>query len=327
MDFSFSRTPKVLIVDDVPLNLELQKTYLASSGYQVVVATDGEEALQKVESEKPDLVLLDVMMPKLNGFEVCQILKNDPRTQFIPVILVTALQDVEDRVRGIEAGADDFISKPFNKMELMARVKSLLRIKFLHDELEEKIAQLNEAKLRMEQLAVTDGMTQLYNYRYFREQLSMEMNRAIRHNLALSLLMLDIDFFKNYNDQHGHPAGDMVLCTIADLIRSNLRKIDIAARYGGEEFAVILPETDDKAAAIVAEKIRRLVEETPIPNEETQPNGKLTVSIGVATFPLDARNEDELVEVADRRLYKAKALGRNRVVCREGEPKLKAKEV
>ncbi len=324
MDFSFERTPKILIVDDVQLNLELQKTYLASSGYDVVVAMDGEEALAKVETEKPDLVLLDVMMPKLNGFEVCQILKNNPKTQFIPIILVTALQDVEDRVRGIESGADDFISKPFNKMELMARVKSLLRIKFLHDELQEKIAQLNEAKLRMEQLAVTDGMTQLYNYRYFREQLSLEINRAVRHNLSLSLLMLDIDFFKNYNDLHGHPAGDMVLCTIADLIRSNLRKIDVAARYGGEEFAVILPETDEKAAAVVAEKIRKLVEETPIPNEDQQPNQKLTVSIGVATFPVDARSEDELVEVADRRLYMAKDLGRNRVVCRDGE--LKPKE-
>ncbi len=319
MEFTFERTPKILVVDDVELNLELQKTYLTSSGYDVVVAMDGEEALEKVETEHPDLVLLDVMMPKLNGFEVCQILKNDPKTQFIPVIMVTALQDVEDRVRGIESGADDFISKPFNKMELMARVKSLLRIKFLHDELEKKIAQLNEAKIRMEQLAVTDGMTGLYNYRYFREQLSHEMDRAIRHNLELSLLMMDIDFFKNYNDLHGHPAGDDVLRTLADLIRRNLRKIDIPARYGGEEFAVILPETGDRAAAIVAEKIRQLVEATPIPFEEQQPNGRLTVSIGVATYPVDARDEKQLIEVADRRLYRAKQMGRNQVVSVNAE--------
>ena len=319
MEFTFERTPKILVVDDVELNLELQKTYLTSSGYDVVVAMDGEEALEKVETEHPDLVLLDVMMPKLNGFEVCQILKNDPKTQFIPVIMVTALQDVEDRVRGIESGADDFISKPFNKMELMARVKSLLRIKFLHDELEKKIAQLNEAKIRMEQLAVTDGMTGLYNYRYFREQLSHEMDRAIRHNLELSLLMMDIDFFKNYNDLHGHPAGDDVLRTLADLIRRNLRKIDIPARCGGEEFAVILPETGDRAAAIVAEKIRQLVEATPIPFEEQQPNGRLTVSIGVATYPVDARDEKQLIEVADRRLYRAKQMGRNQVVSVNAE--------
>ena len=319
MEFTFERTPKILVVDDVELNLELQKTYLTSSGYDVVVAMDGEEALEKVETEHPDLVLLDVMMPKLNGFEVCQILKNDPKTRFIPVIMVTALQDVEDRVRGIESGADDFISKPFNKMELMARVKSLLRIKFLHDELEKKIAQLNEAKIRMEQLAVTDGMTGLYNYRYFREQLSHEMDRAIRHNLELSLLMMDIDFFKNYNDLHGHPAGDDVLRTLADLIRRNLRKIDIPARYGGEEFAVILPETGDRAAAIVAEKIRQLVEATPIPFEEQQPNGRLTVSIGVATYPVDARDEKQLIEVADRRLYRAKQMGRNQVVSVNAE--------
>ncbi len=314
MDNGFKRTPKILVVDDVPLNVELQKTYLSSSGYEVLVAMNGEEALEKVASESPDLILLDVMMPKINGFEVCQILKSDPNTQFIPIIMVTALQDVEDKVRGIEAGADDFISKPFNKMELMARVKSLLRIKFLHDELQEKIVQLNEARMQMEQLAVTDGLTGLYNYRYFQEQLSHELSRAIRHNLFLSILMMDIDYFKVYNDTHGHPAGDEVLKRIAHLIRENLRSIDIPARYGGEEFAVILPDTDHKSALVVAEKIRSLVEAEPIPLEEKQPNGRLTISIGVATYPEDTKEGKQLIEIADRRLYKAKERGRNLVV-------------
>jgi len=315
MDIRFPRTPKILVVDDIPLNVELQKTYLKASGYDVVEAMDGEEAIKKVEEEKPDLILLDVMMPKMNGFEVCQLLKNNPETQFIPIIMVTALRDVEDRVRGIEAGADDFISKPFNKMELMARVKSLLRIKFLHDELQEKIRLLDEAKAKMEQLAVTDGLTGLYNYRHFQEQLAHEFDRAKRHQLDLSLLMMDIDYFKIYNDCHGHPAGDQVLRTIGKIIKENLRKIDIAARYGGEEFAVILPETNHKSAIVVAEKIRKLIEQTPIDHEDQQPNGKLTISIGVASYPRDAEDPRSLVDVADRRLYRAKQKGRNLVVA------------
>lgn len=307
MEAKLDRSPKVLIVDDVPLNVELQKTYLLSAGYTVIVAMDGQEAMQKIEQEHPDLILLDVMMPKLNGFEVCKQIKSNPLTQFIPVVMVTALQEVEDKIRGIEAGADDFISKPFNKMELMARVKSLLRIKFLHDELE-------DAKLQMERLAVTDGLTGLYNHRHFKEQLRQEIDRAKRHQHNLSLLMMDIDYFKFYNDNHGHPAGDDVLRNIAELILKNLRQIDVAARYGGEEFAVILPETNNKSAIIVAEKIRSIVEETKFPKEENQPNGSLTLSIGIATFPGDSSGGIELVDTADRRLYKAKQKGRNTLV-------------
>jgi len=305
---------KILVVDDIPVNVELQKAYLTSAGYEVVVALDGEEALEKVLSERPDLILLDVMMPKLNGFEVCRILKNHRETQFIPIIMVTALKEVEDKVRGIEAGADDFISKPFNKMELMARVKSLLRIKFLHDELQKRMAELEEARDQLRQLAITDGLTGLYNYRYFKEQWNQEIIRAQRHSLSLSLIMIDIDHFKLYNDTHGHLAGDEVLRAIGHLIRSNIRKIDIPARYGGEEFAVILPETAKAPATFVAEKLRKLVEECPIPHEEKQPGGKLTISLGVSTFPDDGQSPEQLIDVADQRLYKAKQNGRNRVV-------------
>jgi diguanylate cyclase (GGDEF)-like protein len=308
------RNPKILIVDDIPVNVELQKTYLLSAGYSVIVAGDGEKAMELVAEEKPDLVLLDVMMPKLNGFEVCEKIKSNPATRFIPVVLVTALQEVEDKVRGIEAGADDFISKPFNKMELMARVKSLLRIKLLHDQLEEKIDLLNEARDQLEKLASTDGLTGLYNHRYFKEQLRHEVDRATRHNSPLSLLMMDIDFFKYYNDHQGHPAGDEVLRQIAQLILKNIRKIDVAARYGGEEFAVILPETDSESAVVVAEKIRSFVQQTGFVKEENQPNGCLTLSIGIANFPEDTREGRDLVNIADRRLYKAKQAGRNTLV-------------
>lgn len=308
------RTPTILIVDDIPLNVELQKTYLLSAGYEVVVANDGEAALTMVGKYNPDLVLLDIMMPKMNGFEVCKKIKTNPDTRFIPIVMVTALQDVEDKVKGIDAGADDFISKPFNKMELMARVKSLLRIKCLHDELQEKIVLLNDAQRQLEKLAATDGLTGLFNYRHFKEQLGHEIDRASRHRSPLSLLMMDIDFFKFYNDNHGHPAGDEVLRFISELIQKNIRKIDVAARYGGEEFAVILPEANGEAAVVVAEKIRSLVQETEFPKGDEQPNGALTVSIGIASYPDDTKDGNELIIVADRRLYQAKQSGRNTLV-------------
>lgn len=308
------RNSKILVVDDLPINIKLQRTYLSAVGYEVIDARDGLEALEKVRTENPDLILLDVMMPRLNGFQVCQKLRNGHNAHFIPIIMVTALNEAEDKLRGIEAGADDFICKPFNKLELLARVKSLLRIKQLHDKLEEKVKELEEAHGQLRQLAITDGLTGLYNFRYFKEQLTQELNRARRHKLRVSVVINDIDYFKHYNDTHGHPAGNVVLKTIANLLRSNIRNIDIAARYGGEEFSLILVESDKKAAGIVAHKIKKLVEDYPFSYQETQPNGKLTISMGVATFPDDGFYPDELVKVADKRLYKAKQNGRNLVV-------------
>jgi len=308
---------RILVVDDVPANVQLLTTYLKTVGYQVIPARDGEEALALVREAKPDLVLLDVMMPKLNGFEVCKRIKSDEATQYIPVIMVTALNDIEDKIKGQEAGADDFISKPFNKLELLTRVKSLLRIKSLHDQLAEKIAELEIAKERLRQLAITDGLTGLYNHRYLKEFLKRELERARRHRLSVSIVMIDIDHFKHYNDTHGHQAGDELLKMIARLFKDNIRKIDLAARYGGEEFCLVLLETNRQSAAIVAEKIRNLIDAYPFPNEETQPKGKVTVSMGVASFPEDATDYENLVHIADQRLYLAKERGRNQVVVED----------
>lgn len=308
------RKPFILIVDDIPANLQLMQTYLTSAGYETKSAKNGEEALERVREHTPDLILLDVMMPKLDGFETCRILKRSQETDFVPIIMVTALNELDDKIKGIEAGADDFITKPFNRLELLARVKSLLRVKQLHDQLQEKVKQLEQAKERLRELAVTDGLTGLYNYRYFKEYLDQEMRRAQRHQLFVSLLMLDIDFFKHYNDNHGHVAGDEVLRTIARLIKGNIRSIDVAARYGGEEFAIVLPETNKRSAMIVAEKVRLLVEQHVFAKQERQPDGNLTVSIGLASFPSDAKNSEEMVKCADQRLYRAKAGGRNCVI-------------
>jgi len=305
---------RILIVDDIAANIQLQQAYLTTLGYDTLVARNGEEALAKVHNDKPDLVLLDVMMPKMDGFETCRHLKGNEETRFIPVIMITALNEIEDKMRGIEAGADDFISKPFNKLELLARVKSLLRIKHLHNELQQKIAELEKVQERLRELAITDGLTELYNYRYFKEHLEQELRRCERIGFNVSVIMLDIDYFKNYNDTHGHLAGDRVLQDLASLLKNNIRRIDVAARYGGEEFSLILINTNKESANFVAEKLKDMVEQQEFRNENTQPNGKLTVSMGIATFPEDGSTLEQLVHQADQRLYKAKSLGRNRVV-------------
>ncbi len=301
----------ILVVDDVPVNIQLLSTYLSSEGYNIITARSGEEAVNMVGKHHPDLVLLDVMMPKMNGYQVCEIIKADEETNFIPVIMVTALKEVEDKIKGMNAGADDFISKPFNKLELLVRVRSLLRIKYFHDELIDKNIELQKTKEKLRQLSITDGLTGLYNYRYFKEQLMQELNRARRHNLSVSLIMMDIDHFKYYNDTNGHPAGDLVIKNIAGLLKENIRNIDVAARYGGEEFALVLTETNKESAGIVAEKIRKLIKDYSFDREESQPIGKITISTGVATFPADAQDFKSLVNMADKRLYRAKQAGRN----------------
>ncbi|RPI01030.1 MAG: PleD family two-component system response regulator [Calditrichaeota bacterium] len=310
--------PKILVVDDIPVNIQLLQAFLATQNYKTFIARNGEEALQQVETVEPDLILLDVMMPKMNGFETCRQLKKSEKAKYTPIIMVTALNEIESKIRGIEAGADDFISKPFNKLELLARVRSLLRVKMLHDQLQEKISQLERAKERLRELALTDGLTGLYNYRHFKDVLSMEVRRAERHRISFSLIMFDIDYFKQYNDTHGHLAGDKVLQGIASLVSNNIRKIDVAARYGGEEFAVILPNTPAANARIVAEKLRKLVEQFPFEFQETQPNNRITISVGVSSYPTGGRTFETLVACADKRLYLAKARGKNIVVDEGG---------
>ena len=310
-----ARRNKILVVDDVAVNVQLLTTYLTSVGYNVIAARDGQEALEKVVSCKPDLVLLDVLMPKFNGFEVCERIKSNEATRIVPVIMVTALNEIEDKIKATEAGADDFVSKPFNKLELLTRVKSLLRIKQLHDQLNAKVIELEQAKERLRQLAITDGLTGLYNHRYLKEHLEQELYRAGRHSSEVSVIMIDIDHFKKYNDTYGHPAGDALLRMIARLLKENIRKIDIAARYGGEEFSLVLVETNKQAASVVAEKLRRLVQACKFQVAPNQLNGRVTISLGVATFPVDAANMDAIIEVADKRLYAAKQNGRNQVMA------------
>ena len=204
------------------------------------------------------------------------------------------------------------LADEYNKM--VERLRSAYES--LEDKVRERTAQLNELNKKLEILSITDGLTGLYNHRHFYERLATEIARAARYNHDLSLIIIDVDFFKHYNDNHGHLAGDIVLKGVADCIKSGVREIDITARYGGEEFAAILPEVDKKGALAFAERIRNVVASHPFSKKETQPNGNLTISLGVATFPEDtAANDSALIQMADNAMYKAKEMGRNRVVA------------
>ena len=486
---------KILVVDDEESVHKLISVYLKRHGYEVDSCLDSSEILEKVEASRPDLILMDLMMPGVDGISATRRIRNLDRASYLPIIVVTARREIKEMVAALEAGADDYITKPFEFEELIARIKNMLRLKRLQDRLVLKTRELDEANQQinrlnhvlvetnkqlqkkiydfhnlfeisfrvmgeleihrlinsallnilglfttrsallmmtnkedhdvfevvdykgftrdqlegftiyrhdklvhylellkkpfqvrdvsrefqdlipilrekeievvsplfqneeivgllclgpnvrneeysedsLETLAIltnmlsvaiynaqmyehikalsyTDGMTGLHNYRFFRLRIKEEIARARREGSTVSLLILDVDHFKNYNDTLGHPAGDDVLRKLSSILRKSLRDNDIVARYGGEEFVIILPGTDSSGAHSLAERIRRKVETTPFYKEEIQPNGKLTVSIGCASFPQDAVTVEDLVIAADRALYQAKFTGRNQVV-------------
>jgi diguanylate cyclase (GGDEF)-like protein len=311
------RPPRVLIVDDHPDNVEVIRARLEASGYRTTCATDGEEALTLVREDPPDLILLDVMMPKVSGMEVAREIKGAKDLPFIPIIMQTALDSVEAKVEGLGAGADDYITKPINFAELEARVRSMLRIKELHDAVERRERDLARANLELQRMAVTDGLTGLYNRRHVEERLREMFEHSQRLHEPLSVVLLDLDHFKSVNDTHGHQAGDEVLRQFALLLKTVARDIDRVGRYGGEEFLVVLPGTVLDAAVTFAERARQEVEGYVFKFD----GGTLrrTVSCGVAGWPHPRiRNCDELVKAADDALYVAKGRGRNRAIRFDG---------
>ncbi|HAT34931.1 MAG TPA: PleD family two-component system response regulator, partial [Rhodospirillaceae bacterium] len=453
-------TARILVVDDLEPNVKLFEAKLSSEYFDVITATDGPSALEKIVDEAPHIVLLDVMMPGMDGFEVCRKIKENTATAHIPVVMVTALSDAADRVRGLESGADDFLTKPLNDPALFARVRSLVRLKLLTDEwrmreqtsgqfgvlrdgqdahgedatgarillvddsenerlrlaklLEDdshsvelcdsaadarKLAQDNNFDLilvdmylkdedalrfcsnlrsmeatrqvpilmmldqndvdsfakafdlgindhiakpvdpnelrartrtqirrkryqdRMRQnyeeslqLALTDSLTGLYNRRYLSAHLEGQLQRAETSGKILSLLMFDIDHFKEVNDTFGHAAGDDVLCELARRAEQNVRSFDTVARYGGEEFVVVMPDTEMEVAQTVAERLRVDLAATPYALKSVDEERSVTVSVGVAAVENGDYNARDLLERADKALYEAKSLGRNRVV-------------
>ena len=305
------------VVDDHEDNVELLRARLEARGYQVEAARDGLEALERVDARPPDLILLDVMMPKLDGIEVVRRIKGNPKLPFIPIIMQTALETTEDKVEGLDAGADDYITKPIDFAELEARVKSLLRIKALQEEL----AKANESLLRMSQI---DGLTGVDNRRHIEERLTEMFDHSARLNEPLAVVMCDVDHFKSVNDTHGHQAGDAVLRQVADVLRDTAREIDRVGRYGGEEFLVILPGANMQDAVTFAERVRQAIEA----REFAYDGGTVrrTLSAGVASWPhSDVRHQEALVKAADDALYVAKESGRNRVVA-YGSPEFVAHE-
>ena len=456
-------TARILVVDDILPNVKVLEAKLAAEYYDVTTAMSGPEALEAMAASPPDIVLLDVMMPGMDGFEVCRRIKNNPEISHVPVVMVTALSEPEDRVRGLEAGADDFLTKPVNDMALLARVRSLVRLKLMMEEFRlreetssqfgvmedagidvdnidgarvlivedeaadaeivaaalsplvevvqepdgERAAEVardggfdliivnlglrnsdgmrlcshlrampetrqtsvlvliwenatealvraldigvndyvvkpidrNELLARTRTqirrkryqdrlrasyensmaMAVTDGLTGLHNRRYVTSHIENLVNRANVDGKPISVMMLDLDFFKKINDTHGHAAGDDVLRGFADRLRGRLRGIDLAARYGGEEFVVVMPDTDGETAGIVAERLRAFIAEQPFRLEDKGKPLAVTVSIGVSSSRGADETAESMLERADKALYEAKHAGRNRVVSAVAE--------
>jgi two-component system, cell cycle response regulator len=309
------RAPKarVLIVDDHEDNVEVVRARLEASGYTVDSAADGEQALERVHASPPDLILLDVMMPRIDGMEVARRIKADDSLPFIPIIMQTALDTVEHKVDGLAAGADDYVTKPINFAELEARVRSMLRIKSLQDKLENANAQLEKVNDELRRMAITDALTGLHNRRNLETLLHEMFEHSVRLHEPLACVMFDLDHFKSVNDTHGHQAGDVVLQQLAGILKATAREIDKVGRYGGEEFMILLPGTVLDAAVTFAERTRQQVESHTFTFE----GGSLrrTTSCGVAAFPHPRIGHREaLVKAADDALYVAKELGRNRVV-------------
>lgn len=299
-----NKTSLILIVDDDEINIEMLHSVLGDE-YDIIFATDGQEALDLAKERQPDLVLLDVVMPAMNGYEVCEYLKADNNTASIPVIFITGQNDIQAEIRGLQAGAIDYVTKPFNPLIIKVRIRNHI--------------ELQRTRNYLKHLAITDSLTDLANRRYFDEVLKNEFNRAARLEHPLSLIMLDIDFFKSFNDGYGHVAGDSCLKQVAYTIRACLqRPADFVARYGGEEFACILPNTDLEGAVAIAEKIRSSIENLNIPHRNSNTADYITISLGVFTVTDYSKNlPAEIVAEADKMLYKAKENGRNQVCFNE----------
>ncbi len=453
-------TARVLVVDDILANVKLLEAKLTAEYFEVITAMSGAEALEMAQRNQPDIVLLDVMMPGMDGFEVCRRLKSSPQTMHIPIVMVTALDQPSDRVQGLDAGADDFLTKPVNDVALFARVKSLVRLKMLTDELRSRAAtsetmglledmtedptvqqlpgrillvddpdgsgerivstlegdhhveifedpqqalfaaaendwemiivnltlsnydglrlcsqlrslertralpilvlvepddtarllraldigvhdyllrpvERNELKARVKtqlrkrryaerlrsnvaqsmEMAVTDSLTGLYNRRYMEGHLGTLVNHAARRGKAISLMIVDIDFFKAVNDNHGHDVGDEVLKEFSRRLRQGIRGIDMACRMGGEEFVLVLPDTDMALAYTIGERLRQAIAGVPFEVDEKAGPLSITISIGVTTLEQADDSPDTLIKRADKALYRAKRDGRNRVVA------------
>jgi two-component system, cell cycle response regulator len=297
----------LLVADDDRITRELLTGILRAAGYLVEAVEDGQQAVERAARGSVDLVLLDIMMPRLSGLEACRILKGLTVDSFLPVLLVTVKTDSQSRVEGLRLGADDYVCKPFDEPELIARIEAMMRIKRLHDH-------VIESRKRLETMSVHDELTGAYNYRYLHSRLSEEFKRAERYHDPVSCALVDIDQLQLINERGGHSAGDAAIRNLADVIRRSVREVDVVARFGGDEFLVVLPSTHFGGSVAVAERIWRefqVKEDAPRSRRQPPP---VTVSIGVALYPSkDVKTKDTLLRAADTALFQAKRDGGNRI--------------
>ena len=301
---------KILLVEDDALQAKITKDYLENIGYEVIKAENGKSAIKVSKTQAVDLIVLDRVLPDIDGNEVCRWLKSNEDTKRIPVIILSAKIATSEKVLGLEAGADDYLPKPYDESELKARVYACLRTKMLQDELREKNHQLEAVLLKMEALAITDSLTGLFNRRYFESEIDREFKKTQRYGHPTSCLMIDIDHFKEINDEYGHSIGDQTLKEISLAIKNCLREIDVLGRWGGEEFVVLLPQADKEGAFKAASRILSSVAACQLSSCPKQ----VTISIGLASIPDHSiDNSEKLIDASDQALYKAKAKGRNRI--------------
>ncbi len=298
----------ILIIDDSDtIREQIIQTLMRFGVFdRYLEAGDGIEAFKTLLGTQVDLVLCDLEMPRMDGFKFLAMVKTREELRDIPIIMLTGREDRELKIRGLEQGACDYVTKPFDPGELMARVKVQLKIKMLQDE-------LKKSNDLLKRLSNTDHLTQLYNRRYMMEVLEREFQRSQRKASPISMVIMDIDHFKRVNDQYGHQNGDLVLSTIARLAREDRRSYDVAVRYGGEEFVLVLPETSHDEATMVAERLREKVQQISFSGELREL--RVSISMGVATYPAsNLATIEDLIREADAALYRAKQGGRNRVV-------------
>jgi diguanylate cyclase (GGDEF)-like protein len=310
---------QILVVDDENSVRTVLAQVLQEDGFAVTEAVNGRQALEFMQKQTFALVITDIVMPEMTGLELlAKIKQRYPETQ---VIIITSHASLETAITALKHGAYDYLFKPFNDLDLISaaanraveKVRLIAKNKELLEKLKKKNEDLKKVNTTLKNLACRDGLTGLFNHRYFQEYLIFEIYRSRRNKETFSLVFLDLDFFKHYNDTHGHLEGDKLLRSLAVILKKSIRKSDVVARYGGEEFVLLLPSTPKANARIVGEKIRRNVESYPFKGREAQPRGKVTISIGISNFPEDGTDRSSLIQCADEAMYQAKDSGRNKV--------------